>query len=385
MIKKVVILFAAILIALIWYAFPILKPLPKPTGKFVVGTTRFVLHDKARREIFSANPNDIRSLLVRVWYPNDSAGSVYRKPYLQKERPYLAHDLAMLTRIPTWLGSIMLANMTTYAYENIPLSSALGTYPVVIFSHGLLGSMGAMYEAIVENIASHGYIVVGIDHPYLSQLVVFPDGKVITVHEVLSKYQKLSSQQQYDFVAQAIEIYKADFAFVLNQLEKINADAHSLFYDRLDLSKIAIAGHSAGGTAAIEFAKVDSRAKAAIDLDGWYEHVISYDPVKVPLLLMFNGKNDVIEEPSDSYLKRKEITREQYFEREKKIIAHKRELCEKSVTCTMVTVPGSSHTDFSDFVLAKWPLRPWNGPDSYKLISTINADIMRFLDQYVER
>jgi hypothetical protein len=83
------------------------------------------------------------------------------------------------------------------------------------------------------------------------------------------------------------------------------------------------------------------------------------------------------------YLKRKQLTREHYFEREQKIAEHRKELC-TNPNCSIVILPGIAHGDFGDGILLKWPLRSWNDVDSYKTIAIINETVLRFLDKYLE-
>lgn len=193
----------------------------------------------------------------------------------------------------------------------------------------------------------------------------------------------MKSAEQKDFQTDAIEIYKADMKFALDQLADFNSQNNNIFYHRLDLDHVAVMGHSAGGTASIEFCRVDNRCKAAINLDGWYDHVIGNEPIKRPLLLLFAEKSLEISEPTSEYLKRKSLTREQYFEREKNISAHRKALC-NTFNCTMEIIPQATHTDFEDTVLLKWPLRSWNAVDSHDTLELINGHIMKFLHENLD-
>ena len=143
-------------------------------------------------------------------------------------------------------------------------------------------------------------------------------------------------------------------------------------------------GHSAGGTASIEFCRSDNRCKAAIDLDGWYDQAIGLEPINKPLLLMFGSKSLEVSEPTSEYLKRKELTREQYFEREKNVDEHIKKLCSVP-TCSFVIIPNASHGDFDDEMFIKWPLRSWNEVEPYTTIALINGHIVQFLNKYLSK
>ena len=53
-----------------------------------------------------------------------------------------------------------------------------GGWPVVLFSPGF-GVERELYAGLVEDLASHGYVVVSIDHPHDAGVVEFPDGRVV--------------------------------------------------------------------------------------------------------------------------------------------------------------------------------------------------------------
>jgi hypothetical protein len=48
----------------------------------------------------------------------------------------------------------------------------------VVFSPGS-GSLATFYTAFTSSLASYGYIVVGVDHPYDSEPLELPDGTLI--------------------------------------------------------------------------------------------------------------------------------------------------------------------------------------------------------------
>ena len=56
--------------------------------------------------------------------------------------------------------------------------------------------------------------------------------------------------------------------FVIRQLERLNADRDDRFFGQLDLDRLGSFGHSFGGATAIESARIDTRCKAAVDIDG---------------------------------------------------------------------------------------------------------------------
>ncbi len=381
MFKKVIGLAVGCIAASLWYVSPILKQFPQPTGTYSVGTQSLYVIDEHRNDPY-ASGNKERIVEVRMWYPTSvKTGEPY--PYLGSKMAVFQKMFADLYHIPHWFSSLLWRNVATHAYSNAPVASTLNAYPVILFSHGLLGLPSEMYTAIIENVVSHGYVVVGINHPYFNIMTQYPDGGIASSHDLSVQFQMMSPQEQHEFQSKAIDTYKVDMALVIDQLEVLNQNTQSIFYHRLDLHRIGVMGHSAGGTAAIEFCRSDNRCKAAVDLDGWYDHIIGHEPLKKPLLLMFGAKSVEVSEPMPEYLKRKGITREQYFEREQNIANHRKELC-KEPLCSMIIIPGATHDDFGDGILIKWPLRAWHAADSYKTLTIINTHIIKFLGAHLK-
>ena len=54
-----------------------LKDLPKPDGKFLVGTDVLILDDVNRGESFTKEINDSRKIVVQVWYPSSEISLIF--------------------------------------------------------------------------------------------------------------------------------------------------------------------------------------------------------------------------------------------------------------------------------------------------------------------
>jgi pimeloyl-ACP methyl ester carboxylesterase len=112
-------------------------------------------------------------------------------------------------------------------------------------------------------LASHGYIVVAIDHTYVSAATEFPD-RIATHREATTDFQVVEP------AAIISRIMADDAAFVLDRLTEMNAGTSgNLFHERMDLDRVGVVGHSVGGAAAYRLALTEPRVKAAIDLDGF--------------------------------------------------------------------------------------------------------------------
>ncbi len=140
-----------------------------------------------------------------------------------------------------------------------------------------------MLTALAEDLASHGYVVAGIDHTYESFATAFPDGRVTTC---LARQAPRRGDRFWEKVAAG---RAADVSFVLSQL----TGAHPAWPGAglIDPSRIAMAGHSAGGAAAIGALLADSRIRAGIDMDGATCAPIPDDGLSRPFLFLGKQSN----------------------------------------------------------------------------------------------
>ena len=72
-----------------------------------------------------------------------------------------------------------LSHVHAHSLRNPAVSPRQRSYPVVIMRAGASAPV-VNYSTLAEDLASHGYFVVGFDAPYRTGMVVFPDGRVIT-------------------------------------------------------------------------------------------------------------------------------------------------------------------------------------------------------------
>jgi predicted dienelactone hydrolase len=123
------------------------------------------------------------------------------------------------------------------------------------------------FTTLAEDLASHGYVVVGFDAAYRSFVVVLSDGQAVYR---LPRYNVENANGNLDdpMIGKLLAMWTGDTKFIVNRLQQLNEDATSKFRGRMDLDRIGMFGHSFGGATALEFCHEDSRCKAAVDLDG---------------------------------------------------------------------------------------------------------------------
>lgn len=132
-----------------------------------------------------------------------------------------------------------------------------------------IGTMAIDYSSFAEELASHGYIVVGNDSPYSTWLLRFPDGRLISrTAEGNPGETATFSDGGNHILNRLVQIWSDDTHFILDQLVQMNSSHFSMFFDRLDTTSIGIFGHSFGGATAAQFCYDDKRCKAGVNLDG---------------------------------------------------------------------------------------------------------------------
>ena len=140
-------------------------------------------------------------------------------------------------------------------------------YPVVIVRAGASQAI-VNYSTLAEDLASHGYVVVGFDAPYRTDVVAFPDGRVITRTPTNNPELAIGSPDSLRRINRLLEAWTGDIGFVLDCMRRLNADASGEFTGRLDMSRVGLFGHSFGGAAVAQFCHVDARCTAGVDVDG---------------------------------------------------------------------------------------------------------------------
>jgi len=110
---------------------------PHPSGPYEIGTLTYHWVDANRQEVFSADPNAPRELMVQVWYPAKGNSSSPRVPYMQ-DADTIAPVLARLYYVPEFTFG-HLKYVTTNAIPSAPMVDDKSSYPVLIFLEGLNG------------------------------------------------------------------------------------------------------------------------------------------------------------------------------------------------------------------------------------------------------
>jgi predicted dienelactone hydrolase len=234
--------------------------LPAPTGPYPVGRREFDWIDASRAEIYAAGAR--RELAVFVWYP--AAPSPEAAPYFP----------------PAWVPAgaalgVEVAGASGHALADAAVAEDGAPYPVLLLSPS--GVPPLLLSAYAQELASHGFVVVGVNHTYETAVTAFADGRVLPMNPAAVGGalgpQTGSPQEVFGQRGALCEYKAADLRSVADQVERLNAVPGSPFAGRLDLSRVGAVGHSFGGDAALQWCRDDPRCRAAVNLDGalWSE------------------------------------------------------------------------------------------------------------------
>ena len=261
-----------------------------PTGPFGVGRTTTVWSNAAQVELMAPRPGTKQELLAWIWYPaappqsSQKVADYLPTPWraaVERQRGGLNNKL--LTRD--------LSRVRTHSIGDAEVSSQQRTYPVVMMRAGLAGLVTGN-TSLAEDLASHGYVVVGFDAPYRSGVVVFPDGRVI-VRAPQDDADRLSGSDQEKLAIKLVQAWSTDMSFALDKLEQMNtADPSGKFTGRLDMQRVGVFGYSLGGATALQFCHDDSRCKAGIDVDGAPIGSVVGGGVTQPFLFLMEDMSD---------------------------------------------------------------------------------------------
>ena len=210
---------------------------PTPTGAAPVGFAHTTLTDFFRTEPLAGDSGS-RRVPLRIWYPAASPGAQPAKTLTAAEQAAWEDEAQAPPGTLDGLG----AAATEAALP------ARGSHAVLLLSPGR-GETTALQSAHAADLASHGYVVVGMDHPGDTQILDLGDGRLVPpVIEQASE--------------ETIAIRERDMRFVLSRLGSLRG------IGRLDLDRIGAFGHSNGGATALNAMLADRRIRAGVDIDG---------------------------------------------------------------------------------------------------------------------
>jgi dienelactone hydrolase len=234
------------------------------------------LNDMSRPENFTADPSDFREMMAQLWYPIQNSTTGSRTEYMDYPTfQWLKHRSPIpLITIPND------AYLFVRPHGRNETSIASGLFPVIIFSPGYDG-VYQIYTSFIEDVVSHGFVVVSINHPYVSGITVFPDGRTVGLAPVPT-----DPVEQSAFFNMSLRTIVGDATFVLDTITEMNSSDPE-FAGHFDLSRVGMYGHSFGGANTAVCCYEDARFKAGLTLEGVYYPSFTPGNITVPFLMMF--------------------------------------------------------------------------------------------------
>jgi len=217
--KAVAMLVLVVIVLIPALIFPQYR-LPKVTGKYTVATVNYTYTDKSRIETFTKTGEN-RKVNVEFWYPKDGGG----------------------------------------------------TLPLVVFSPGAFGTKTSNTSTFME-LASNGYVVCSIDHPYHSLVTVGADGHPVVVDQSFLQEVVDVDNGKYDEATtfkleqKWMQLDTADINFALDTiLAQAKIAGSDAVYHLIDPAKIGLIGHSLGGESSAQVARERNDIDAVVNLD----------------------------------------------------------------------------------------------------------------------
>ena len=366
-------------------ALPVFR-LPEPSGPYAIGTQYYYWIDKDWPDESTKNQGDFRAVSVQVWYPAEFSGDEQPISYMRQDA---ARALTHLQGLPGFLLDHF-ALVRTHAYLAAKVARTGSPFPIITYStSGLMSS----HMTLFEELASHGYVVACIGHPYWNPFVYGANGEVIPFDGQNEKYQAWWAEADSTAVLEAkaqvtlakttsaqasaflrlndlmplalpdLRMWAEDIGFVLDELETINQGG-DLLAGALDLSHVGVMGFSKGGAAAGQFCLTDERCEAGINLTGFmYGDVINAN-LEVPFFFFSEEELWCPDcDPNDLIYKRAENDAYQ------------------------MKIRGARHTNFGDTMLYGWLIREANDRPAIqtdRMIHIQNAYSLAFFDKYLK-
>lgn len=268
--------------------------LPAPTGPHPVGRTITEWTDPGRADPLAPRAGTPRRLAIWLWYPATPPPDAAPAPYTPGEWGGL-HLGGVLAWSETGFDKIRV-----HAAADVPV--AAGRFPVVVLLPGL-GFAAPQYTTIAEDLASRGYLVVGVTPTYSANLTVI-GGATIPADEA-GNPAAFDGGDLHAGAAQAagdrlVDVWAGDARFAAARAAGLQAEGR--FAGHVDTATTVYIGHSFGGAAALEACRSDPRCAGAADVDGTQYGTVVRTGLAKPMMLIGSESSCVTGacEPADA-------------------------------------------------------------------------------------
>tara|TARA_B100002052_G_C15840849_1_gene580073 strand:+ start:97 stop:1272 length:1176 start_codon:yes stop_codon:yes gene_type:complete len=298
---------------------------PKPTGDKNIGTESIELIDIDRLEWFTEDPQDLRKIMIQIWYPTDDLDGE-KELYIDYGELRIEALASQFDYSPFLFKKLI--DVETNSIKKAEPSTQ-SSFPLIIFSHGLGGNR-TQNTVIIEELTSHGYVVIAIEHAYDANISIFDNGDVADYRSGINyerrNTQKITPEEFWAIRLPQLETRAEDVSYIIDQLELGNLPENIV--NIIDLENIGVFGHSFGGATSIYSSYNDHRIDACINLDGWM--------VVVPDEIVDNGINK-----NFMYLGQEQWDEKLNYQKLDKFV-------KSNTKSSKILIPNTTHYDFSD-------------------------------------
>ncbi|MGC7097785.1 hydrolase [Amycolatopsis lurida] len=233
------------------------RTLPRPSGRHAVGRVTLRLVDWSRSDPWVPE-QPYRELMVSLWYPSAGGGRPAR---------YLRQGAA--------------ASLSEFDVTGVGLHTEEGAAvargekrPVLLFSPDF-ATPRDLCTTLVEDLASHGYLVVTIDHTY-ETAVDFPTGRIT---------ERRADRARIPARVEDVRTVLAKLTSLAEGRMPGDGLLPPGLGEVLDLNRLGVFGHGAGGGTAAEAMYRDNRLRAGVVLDGGFLPPMPGHDLDRPVLL----------------------------------------------------------------------------------------------------
>lgn len=286
--------------------------LPEPTGIYDVGTSRLYLIDSSRKDPFKRR--DFRKLFVKIWYPASINENDIPEKYLENYPLEVIYENFKSKNLDKeWIAQSR--ENLTHSYPEADISFHQEKYPVLLFNPGFYFGLPDFYTSYMEDLASHGYIVCSINHPYEQPYIKFGEEEIYIKRKraqwaylqlvIADKFQwkPRNSEEHIEEIThyyhkmlrrfnKIVNLWAIDSKFFIDVIEEANITDSCNIVSRMDIDNIGVFGQSIGGAVSGQLCTIDERVKAGVNLDCFQFGNPIHQPIKQPFMLIQSDYNE---------------------------------------------------------------------------------------------
>lgn len=272
-------IFIGATIALFLFPFWLIQanPFPRPSGQSQVGTAE-ITWDSA----------SYTGIIARVWYPTDDE-TIGNSPYIDN----IGRTLSVMTTglnplVKLVFNQLYLGRVVTPAVLNAAVGRSSDRYPLILLSPGFAG-VNWINTFYALTFASHGFIVIGINHPGVSAASLLADGSQVNF-VTPDKNPFADADRLASLLAELSQQQAKNISMVVDRAIGLNSDMNSCLYQKINTNKIFAVGHSLGGAASFIVCGQDQRIAKGVNFDGLFADAVDTNYAGKALLLITSDR-----------------------------------------------------------------------------------------------